>query len=212
MKDTKTRILDAAEELFSEQGIGATSLRSITARAEVNLASIHYHFGSRHNLILRVYERRLAPINSERLHLLDQYETEAQGQPVALEHILKAFLKPPLYCGHGPGEDSTRFIRLLGRLHTETQEIQRLLLSLFDEVAHRFISALKKTLPEFDESDLFWNLKFTIGAMGMVLVGEAPFRDVLKTEPVHDPEVTLEKMITFLAAGFRASRRAATGE
>ena len=43
---TKDRILDAAESLFMEHGFEATSLRSITAAAAVNLAAVNYHFGS----------------------------------------------------------------------------------------------------------------------------------------------------------------------
>ena len=46
-KDTKKRILDAAETLFAEQGYAQTSMRAITARADVNLASVNYHFGSK---------------------------------------------------------------------------------------------------------------------------------------------------------------------
>ena len=43
-RHTKTDILDAAEYLFSQSGFTQTSMREITARAEVNLASVNYHF------------------------------------------------------------------------------------------------------------------------------------------------------------------------
>ena len=48
---TPARILDAAEDLFAGQGIHATSLRSITQRAGVNSAAIHYHFGDKQALV-----------------------------------------------------------------------------------------------------------------------------------------------------------------
>ena len=41
---TKARILDASERLFAEKGYDATSLREITAAAQVNLAAVNYHF------------------------------------------------------------------------------------------------------------------------------------------------------------------------
>ena len=47
---TRDRILDAAEELFAEQGF-ASSLRNITSSAGVNLAAVNYHFGSKEELI-----------------------------------------------------------------------------------------------------------------------------------------------------------------
>ncbi len=45
--ETKTKILDVAEQLFASHGFAETSLRGITAKAEVNLASVNYHFGSK---------------------------------------------------------------------------------------------------------------------------------------------------------------------
>jgi len=38
--ETRTRILDAAEELFMQHGFGGTSMRMLTARAGVNLAAV----------------------------------------------------------------------------------------------------------------------------------------------------------------------------
>jgi len=49
--ETRTRILDAAEELFMQQGFEGTSMRLLTAKAGVNLAAVNYHFGSKHALI-----------------------------------------------------------------------------------------------------------------------------------------------------------------
>ena len=63
---TKDRILDAAESLFMEHGFEATSLRSITAAAGVNLAAVNYHFGSKEELFQAVLTRRLDPMNQER--------------------------------------------------------------------------------------------------------------------------------------------------
>ena len=45
--DTKTRILDGAEQLFAREGFHNTSLRTLTSLASVNLASVNYHFGSK---------------------------------------------------------------------------------------------------------------------------------------------------------------------
>ena len=64
---TKQRILDAAESLFMEHGFEATSLRSITAAAGVNLAAVNYHFGSKEELFQAVLTRRLDPMNHARL-------------------------------------------------------------------------------------------------------------------------------------------------
>src|SRR3954466_13792496 len=96
MSDTRERILDTAERLFAERGFGATSLRSIIASAEVNLAAVHYHFRSKEALLEAVIVRRLEPLNRERLELLDQYEREAGKWGPSLEQILDALLSPPI--------------------------------------------------------------------------------------------------------------------
>jgi len=69
--DTKTRILNAAEKLFGMNGFDATSLRDITAEAQVNLAAVNYHFQSKDSLIDALIERRILPINQRRFEMLD---------------------------------------------------------------------------------------------------------------------------------------------
>ncbi len=71
---TRERILDAAEELFAEKGIVATSLRVLTKAAGVNLAAVHYYFGSKEALLDAVLERRAEAVNLERLASLARLE------------------------------------------------------------------------------------------------------------------------------------------
>lgn len=47
---TRLRILEAAGELCATLGFGETSNKAVAAKAEVDLASINYHFGSRNGL------------------------------------------------------------------------------------------------------------------------------------------------------------------
>ena len=71
-QDTKSRIVDVAEQLFMEHGFEATSLRQLTSSAGVNLAAVNYHFGSKEELFQAVLTRRLDPMNQERIELLIQ--------------------------------------------------------------------------------------------------------------------------------------------
>ena len=57
--NTKDRILGAAEELFAQYGFAGTSLRQVTSRADVNIAAVNYHFGSKENLVNEVFRRRM---------------------------------------------------------------------------------------------------------------------------------------------------------
>ena len=67
---TKERILGAAEELFAQHGFAGTSLRQVTSRADVNIAAVNYHFGSKENLVNEVFRRRMDDMTAARLSLL----------------------------------------------------------------------------------------------------------------------------------------------
>ncbi len=54
--DTRRRILAAADELFCEAGLDATTTREIAVRSQVNKALIHYHFGSKDELFEAVLD------------------------------------------------------------------------------------------------------------------------------------------------------------
>ena len=54
--ETRQRLLAAAGEIFSCKGFQAATVREITRLAKVNLAAIHYHFGSKERLYQAVLE------------------------------------------------------------------------------------------------------------------------------------------------------------
>ena len=96
--DTRQKILDSAEVLFAEHGFGEVSVRQVVQAAEVNVASIHYYFGSKDALIEEVLSRRLAPLNEERLRQLTEYESAAgkEGRTLSLEDVLYALISPAI--------------------------------------------------------------------------------------------------------------------
>ncbi len=53
---TRAAIIEAAGSLFGEQGYDRTTNKAICERAQVNMAAINYHFGSRENLYLVVLQ------------------------------------------------------------------------------------------------------------------------------------------------------------
>ena len=76
---TKDRILGAAEELFAQHGFAGTSLRQVTSRADVNIAAVNYHFGSKENLVNEVFRRRMDDMTAARLSLLEKAVVVAMG-------------------------------------------------------------------------------------------------------------------------------------
>jgi AcrR family transcriptional regulator len=196
--ETKEKILDTAERLFGEQGYGATSLRHIIAEAGVNLASVHYHFGSKEELLDAVVARKIGPINRERLALLDAAEAAAAGRPVPIEKYLEAFLKPAVMrAGNDP-----EFCKLMGRLHGEGL-MPRLAAKNFQDVAVRFLGGMRRALPDLPGGEASWRIHFMVGAMAQTLKGPPEYPGLPPAAP-PDPEALLRVIVTFLSAGFRA--------
>ena len=126
---TKQRILDTAESLFMEHGFEATSLRSITAAAGVNLAAVNYHFGSKEELFQSVLTRRLDPMNHARLALLTRLEREAGPHALSCDKILTALFVPALALARDPARGGKNFLRLLGRAYADPAPFIRQFLS-----------------------------------------------------------------------------------
>jgi AcrR family transcriptional regulator len=205
--------MDAAVRVFAEQGYGGTSLRHIIAEAQVNLAAIHYHFGSKEELLDAVITQRLKPVNDQRLALLDQVEGRAGKRQMAVEDILDAFLGPAILLA----SQEPLFPRMMGRLIGEGM-MQAIARKHFAETSRRFLAALRRALPQLSETDFSWRIHFMIGAMAHCLC--RPPED-WHGKPLEYPQM-LKELVTFLSAGFRApalqaasaetpSMRAATG-
>ncbi|TKC81657.1 TetR/AcrR family transcriptional regulator [Trinickia terrae] len=169
--DTKARILDAAEDLFIECGYEALSLRHITSRAEVNLAAVNYHFGSKEALIHAMLARRLDRLNEERLKLLDRFDTQL-GSRLTCEHVLGAMFIPALRLSREPRTGGRAFLQLLGRAYTDPSTFIRDFLNRhYALVAERFFDAFQRALPHLPREELGWRLHFAIGALSGVLAG-----------------------------------------
>ena len=169
--DTKSRILDAAEALFIECGFEAMSLRQITSRAEVNLAAVNYHFGSKEALIHAMLSRRLDHLNQERVKLLERFDTML-GPRLTCEHVLGAMFIPALRLSRDPRVGGKAFLRLLGRAYTDPSSfIRDFLNGHYASVAERFFEAFQRALPHLPREELGWRLHFAIGALSGVLAG-----------------------------------------
>lgn len=202
----KERILDAAEQRFAAAGFAGASLREIVRAAGVNLATVYYYFESKEALMAAVIERRLGPLRQEHLDLLKRSDAEAGGQPLALETILEALLRPPLRLARADTAQSKAVARLVGRIVTEPDaQFQTLLRSQHERVRNAFLEALKRSLPDLPLADLQWRIEFLWGALAFILCNPRKVEKMTRgaCNPADTPAV-LAQMMRFFTAGFRA--------
>lgn len=205
--ETKDRILDVAEQIFAEKGYSATSMRTITSRARVNLAAINYHFGSKAQLYRAVFRRRVEPMNRARIQMLNSLERKAGGSPLALEDILKAFVEPAIRASMDPKQGGTNFIKLLGRTHAEPgPDVHDFLPPMYDEVKNRYRDALAKALPDLSPEELSWRVHFVIGAIAFTLAGTDAL-EMIESCRYCDPtdiQGIVQYLLPFLKGGLSA--------
>ncbi|MEV7567285.1 TetR/AcrR family transcriptional regulator [Streptomyces tanashiensis] len=75
--NTRQRIQDVALELFAEQGYEKTSLREIAERLDVTKAALYYHFKTKEDILVGIFEDLTRP--------MDELIDWAREQPRTLE-------------------------------------------------------------------------------------------------------------------------------
>jgi AcrR family transcriptional regulator len=210
--ETRTRILDAAEELFMQHGFEGTSMRLLTTRAAVNLAAVNYHFGSKDALIEAVFRRRLDPMNAARLGALEKAESEAAGRPLAPEAIIRAFVGESLRMVEDAKGGGRNFIRLLGRTYTEpAKAIRALIGQMYAPTMERYKAALERALPQMPREELVWRMHFMFGTLSYTLAATDAVQLIAgcKPEDRHDARLLEDRLTAFLAAGLAAPLKTA---
>ncbi len=148
----KERILDTAEEVFAENGYDATTVRQVTTYANSNLAAVNYYFGSKENLYIEVFRRRLIQITKIRQELVQNAISSANPD---LEQILQAFAKAYLQPFKDP-KIGQRFMKLIAKEMANP----RLPKSMFVKVLLQptlalMAKALRKIEPKLNDQDIF---------------------------------------------------------
>ncbi|QDF68512.1 TetR/AcrR family transcriptional regulator [Shewanella sp. SNU WT4] len=200
--DTKTRILDAAEKLFAERGFSETSLRLITSKAEVNLASVNYHFGSKKELIRAVLARYLdvfMPKASAQIALCQQQHDNA-----SLRQIFTSLVRPLLDLNKLREEGTTIFLQLLGRGYIESQgHLRWFITTHYAEHLQSIVAAISKSAPHIPPEEMFWRLHFTLGTIVFTMASADALREIAAADfdEKIDIEGVLLRVIPYMAAG-----------
>ena len=148
--ETIDRILKAATLLFSERGFAETSLRTITGLADVNLASVNYHFGSKKDLIQAVFSRFLTPFSKQLDKAIDELEG-VNSNGISTASLLQCMFTALFRSTEELNEDPQRFMRLLGLAYTQSQEhLRHFIVQEFGTTYRRFTSALSETQPDLN--------------------------------------------------------------
>ncbi|MCC4265531.1 TetR family transcriptional regulator [Oceanimonas baumannii] len=202
--NTKQKILDAAEVLFAGQGFNDTSLRQITSAADVNLASVNYHFGSRKDLIKAVMDRYLGLFMPE----VNQALKQLLAQPeINVKQVFECFVGPLMGLKRVRRRGPEIFLQLLGGGYMDNQGFLRwFIVNHYGEVLTNFSRCIRRAAPGLSSAELFWRLHFTLGTVVFTMASSDALRDIARNDFNEDIDVEglVHKVIPYLAGGMEA--------
>lgn len=203
---TRERILLKAGELFAQQGFESVSMRDLTQAAEVNLAAVNYHFGSKDGLIEEIVSRIVLPMNEERLRLLDAAEAAAKPKPAPASEVVNAFLRPVIQMVRESPLSEKLFFKLMGRcLVDRTAMIPPAAMEHFHNMAMRFAKALRGANPTLSHAEACWRLNFTAGSLiSMLAHADLAMRFAGETDNPPDTETLIRRLVTHCTGGLSA--------
>ena len=203
---TRNRLLKTTESIFATRGFGGLTLRAVAQHSQTNLASAHYHFGSKEAMVLEMLQARVRPINQRRIQYLAEAKEKSAGQPLSTKDILRALILPI-------GEEIAKsahtretLAQLVARTFTEPAKfIQTMHRKFFGELCEKFMDELRKTHPQVEEKDLYWNLHLSVSSMLGAMAQHRRLKDFSKgTCDEEDTQDMIERLITFATHGFEA--------
>ncbi len=204
---TRERLLRAAERCFTEHGFEGASLRQITRLAGVNLAAVNYHFASKKELWLAVMQRRLVPLNAERVRLLEAARARTPaGRPVPLEQLCEALVMPLAHAFDEGKASGVTISRMVGRaINVPPALSKELNRRSMDQFWRIFRTAMREALPEIPTAEFDWKFYFLMSSMLGALAWQGRQPGVEQQLKTDNLEPMLRRLSAFVAGGLRAN-------
>jgi len=157
---TRAALLDAAERLFAAQGIHAVSLRAINAAAGArNVSAVHYHFGTKDDVIAAVVARRMEWLARERLDALD---AAVVGGAPDLRALVEAVVLPFVRMLTEDAQQAA-YVAFLARLVGEADAaLEGLAPPVFWRMIERLVRLLQRALPQVPARVLVLRVRFLL--------------------------------------------------
>lgn len=117
--DTKVAMIEAAERIIAERGVGNFSLREVyRAAGQRNKSAATYHFGTKEGLLLAILDYRMGPINELRAQRLDSLSAALTGeQGIRLVDLVKVLIDP--LAAHTVATPESGYARFLARAEAD---------------------------------------------------------------------------------------------
>jgi AcrR family transcriptional regulator len=190
---TRRRLIETAQELLAEQGEDAIRLRELTAAAQVNVAAVHYHFGSLRALFQAAETEAVE-------HIVDA-ELDALGADATLRDIAAAYFRPVVQALSGPPGRGGPYLGVLVRLAVgPPRELHEWAAATIQRAHDRLHESLRAVLPDVPDAELRFRVK-CVGGIIVELGGWALEPDLRGKTPRQIEELLVPVVAGALAGG-----------
>lgn len=202
------RILDATVELVALKGPHLTTVRDITEMTGANVSAVNYYFRSKDELVQQALAAILLPVNNERRRMLAEAEAAHAPNPVPIQSILDALIRPIVEAKRG-SDGGRLYLRAVQHIRVNPGDSMSVYTyDLNNETAQMFIDALARALPNFTRAEVVWRYEFARGAAIHLLSNIDPLSrkisSLLGSErsiDVEDNEKILREVLVLTSAG-----------
>lgn len=206
--ETRDRLIEAAERLFSTRGYAATSVRDLTTEAGCNVAAVNYHFGGKERLYVETFRGLLPEIRDRRMEIVGRAMDDRDGD-ATLESFLEAFAEAIW----NPFVNESRGRLLMGFFMHEILD-PRLPAGVFQEefadpLMNMAVEGLRRLEPELDEATARMCVMSVVGQILHAFKARRLFlHDRERSKMPTGIEAHIDHIVRFSAAGIRALRSA----
>lgn len=196
---TRARILDAAERVFSERGFDGATIRDIAAAAGVQAGLVHHHGGGKAALFHLTVARRAEELADLRLAAL---AARKSAGPLSLRDVVGCFLEPYIRMAHEGGPQWLAYARLVAHVSADPRW-RDLAADCFDPTARVFIDEIAELRPGVSRQAVAAGFVYSVAAMLAHVTSAWRVGALAGVEE----EVAPEELVAFCAAGVEAALR-----
>ncbi|MEU7824713.1 TetR/AcrR family transcriptional regulator [Catellatospora sp. NPDC049133] len=195
MRDTPSRLREAAERLLAERGAARISLRDITDAAGANVASVGYHFGSKDALLDEVVRSSLTEMYDQQRARLAQLPEDA-----GLEDLVRAWVLPTFATHAEQDEKQRRRSRILqDALNQPSPAVTAQLAEMAAPVQRQLLDRISRHVPHVPQEELWLRHTAVLAALGAL--GSDAFAGMLAAVP---PDRLADQLVAWIVGGLTA--------
>ena len=208
---TRDRILAAAETVFAAESYAAASVRKIALGANVPVALVNYHFGSKLGLFRELFKLRAPTVVDQRIAGLQlaRMETDPDRR---IEMVVKTLVVPMLHLR--ASAKNSLFGGILAREVSDPSSAERgIFQEMFDPIAELMLEAIGECFPDWTKAEIHWAYHTMLGSMVFVMADSGRIHRLSGGDcDPEDYEEASHHVVAILTAGLKYRDRSRTSK